>query len=208
VVQGAATPSLLETYEPERRPHAAALIRMALNIGAFMQPKSVAGAWAAQTALRLACLVPACRDYILQLRFKPKPRFDRGWFEPSAGQPWSELVPQPPVQHRDRGSLLLDELLGPGFAVVGWDSPAFRVHAARLLPAGMAGRVVALVRRDDDFLGPPPPSGIEQARDATGDLGALLDRSGAAAMLVRPDRYAACFVDPQRLALGSGLSLP
>ena len=35
---------LVETYEPERRPHAAALIRMALRIGTFMQPRTMRGA--------------------------------------------------------------------------------------------------------------------------------------------------------------------
>lgn len=199
VVRGEAQPSLMATYESERRPHATALIQMALRIGAFMQPKSVLGAWSVQTALRLACLVPACRDYILQLRFKPKPRFTQGWFEPAPGQPWSELAPQPPVQHRERGTVLLDELLGPGFAVVGWDSPDFRAHAARLLPPGLPGRVVALVRRDDDFLGAPPPEGIAQARDATGELGALLDRCGAAALVLRPDRYTYRYVDAPAL---------
>src|SRR3974390_188200 len=49
---------LLDTYEPERRTHAAALIRMALRIGSFMQPKSLAGAMLAQTALRVACIIP------------------------------------------------------------------------------------------------------------------------------------------------------
>jgi 3-(3-hydroxy-phenyl)propionate hydroxylase len=175
-----AAPDLIESYEQERRPHAAALIKMALRIGAFMQPKSMAGAALTQAALRAACLIPACRDYILQLRFKPKPQLSSG----------AELLPQPLVEHRTRGLIRLDSLLGDAFAVIGWDTPAFRAGAARLLLPGMPGRVVALVRRDDDFLGDDIGPSIERARDGTGELGALLARHGAVAIVVRPDRYA------------------
>jgi 3-(3-hydroxy-phenyl)propionate hydroxylase len=189
VVRGSADATLLDTYESERRPHAAALIRMALRIGAFMQPKTIAGAFAAQTALRLACLVPACRDYILQLKFKPKPRFAQGWFETSSEHPAAELIPQPLLETAAGGTALLDTLLACGFAVIGWDTPAFRAHAKALLPPGFSGKVLALIRREDDFLCPEPDPGIGRARDTTGELGAWLDERRAAAIVLRPDRY-------------------
>jgi len=189
VTRGAAGAELVETYEQERRPHAAALIRMALRIGAFMQPKTVPGAIVAQTALRLACLLPACRNYILQLRFKPKPRFRQGWFVASPRHQHAELLPQPLVECVDGRQVLLDTLLGDGWSVLGWDTPAFRAHAARLLPASEGGRIVALVAPDDDFLGPAPAAPIQRLRDAGGQLAAILQRCGAAALVVRPDRY-------------------
>jgi 3-(3-hydroxy-phenyl)propionate hydroxylase len=200
VLRWGAPAALMDSYEPERRPHAAALIRMALRIGAFMQPKSIPGAIAAQTTLRLACMVPACRDYILQLKFKPKPRFAQGWFEPAPGHAHSELLPQPLMEHSRRGAVLLDDLLGEDFAVIGWDTPDFRAHAGRLLPAGMPGRVLGLVPRDDDFLGPEPSAPMERARDVTGILAALLQRRGAAALVVRPDRYTWRAVPARELA--------
>lgn len=194
VTRWGANEDLIDSYEQERRPHATALIRMALRIGTFMQPKTVPGAAMTQAALRLACLVPACRDYILQLRFKPKPQLWAGYFQPSLRQPRSELLPQPLVEHHERGLVRLDELLGDGFAVIGYDSSAFQAAACRLLPAGMPGRALALVRRDDDFLG-AGSSGIEIARDVSGEFGAILDRCGAVAIVVRPDRYGYRFVD-------------
>jgi 3-(3-hydroxy-phenyl)propionate hydroxylase len=189
VLRWGAQPALVDSYEPERRPHATALIRMAQQIGTYMQPKTVPGAMFAQAALRLACLVPACRDYILQLKFKPKPRFAQGWFQASPAHAFSELLPQPLVERAQGSAVLLDTLLGAGFAVIGWDTPAFRAQAASLLPSGMPGRVLALVARDDDFLGAEPGAPVERVRDATGALGDLLDRLGAAALVVRPDRY-------------------
>jgi 3-(3-hydroxy-phenyl)propionate hydroxylase len=200
VTRWGATATLLDSYESERRPHAAALIQMALRIGAFMQPKSIPGALLAQTALRAACLIPACRDYILQLKFKPKPQLQRGCFEGSAGHARSELLPQPLVERAHQGLVLLDELLGGDFAVVGWDSPAFREHASRWLPAGVPARVVALVRGEDDFIGTEPPEGIERVRDATGELGRWLDARAAAAVVLRPDRYWFRLVAPATLA--------
>jgi 3-(3-hydroxy-phenyl)propionate hydroxylase len=88
----------------------------------------------------------------------------------------------------------LDELLGDGFAVIGFDSAAFRAAALRLLPPGMQGCVLPLVRRDDDFLGGHPEDALQPARDVSGELGAMLDHRGAVAVVVRPDRYGYRFV--------------
>ena len=208
--------SLIDSYEPERKPHAAALIRMAMRIGDFMQPASIPGAMLAQTALRLACLVPWCRDYILQLRFKPKPHFAEGWFERSTGATHSQLVPQPFVQHPVKGRVLLDTLIGDGFVVIGWDSPAFLAAALGLLPAGMPGRALALIRRGDDFLGPEPQTrdgepAIERIRDPGGTLDALLDARSAAALVIRPDRYTwrfASSADLETLAATAPVAAP
>jgi 3-(3-hydroxy-phenyl)propionate hydroxylase len=192
---------LVATYEPERRPHATALIRMALRIGTFMQPKTMVGARLMQTALRLACLVPACRDYILQLRFKPKAELREGFFQPSARRPSAELLHQPQVEHPERGRVALDTLLGEGFAVIGWDSASFRAHASAWVPAGAPYRLLALIHQGDDFLPehaaePGAESvaesvtpGPTRARDCTGILAALMARDGAVALVVRPDRY-------------------
>jgi 3-(3-hydroxy-phenyl)propionate hydroxylase len=148
----------------------------------------------------VACLIPACRDYILQLKFKPKPQLQQGCFEGSAAHARSELLPQPLVERPQQGLVLLDGLLGRDFAVVGWDSPDFREHALRLLPAGVPGRVVALVHADDDFIGPEPGDGIERVRDATGELGRWLDARAAVAVVLRPDRYWFRLVAPGALA--------
>jgi len=191
VLKWGAPVSLLDTYEPERRPHAAALIRMALRIGVFMQPKSKLQASLMQGALRLACLIPAARDYILQLKFKPKPHLTEGFFEKSPGADFSEMLPQPLVELSSRNTSRLDALLGTGFAIIGWDSPQFRKAASTHAPlAGAPARAVALTRVGDDFLGEGIlPEGMVQARDPSGMLDAFFDRLKADALVVRPDRY-------------------
>jgi 3-(3-hydroxy-phenyl)propionate hydroxylase len=189
VTQWGFADQLVSTYEPERRPHAAALIKMALRIGAFMQPRTIGGAWLMQSALRVACLFPACRDYILQLRFKPKPQLQDGYFEASKSRRCSELLPQPQVEHPELGRVALDTLLGDGFAVIGWESASFLVHASGLVPAGAPYLVLALVKREDDFPRDRSADLPTVARDFTGILTELMNRDGSVALVVRPDRY-------------------
>lgn len=190
LLRGSLPESVLDSYEQERRPHAAALIQMALRIGRVMQPKSVLGAALTQTALRVACLVPACRDYILQLKFKPKPRFAQGCFLPSPNLGATELAPQPWVHQAPAHALRLDEVLGSGFAVIGWDAAVVREAALHRVPPGLCTGRVALVRSEDDFLDTPADDGtVVRVRDASGELAALLARFGAAALVLRPDRY-------------------
>lgn len=195
LLRGSLPESVLDSYEQERRPHAAALIQMALRIGRVMQPKSVLGAALTQTALRLACLVPSCRDYILQLKFKPKPRFAQGCFLPSPHLSATELAPQPWVQQRPATDVRLDGLLGTGFSVIGWDAAVVRETARHVVPPGLCTGQVALVRSEDDFLDPLPDdngngtAAVVQVRDASGELAALLARFGASALVLRPDRY-------------------
>jgi len=197
VVRRRQAASLLESYEIERRPHAQALIQMALRIGLFMQPNSMAGAILAQTALRLACLLPVCRDYILQLRFKPKPLLKNGYFCAGNAMPNSILLPQPMVENSQRQRVLLDVCLGDGFAVIGRDGAEFRAwaislhedtcRADRLLPADMPVRMVAVLAADEDFINPGSDS--NRVRDVSGTLLTFLRQHDAAALIVRPDRY-------------------
>lgn len=210
LLRGSLQESVLDSYEQERRPHATALIQMALRIGKFMQPKSTWGAALTQTALRAACLVPACRDYILQLKFKPKPRFQNGCFLPSPTLTASELAPQPWVQQSSAKDVRLDEVLGSGFSVIGWDAAVVRDTALNAVPRGMCTGLVALVRSEDDFLGVHDSatvqdgdvaSAVVRVRDATGELTALLERFDASALVLRPDRYVYSVVPRSAAAL-------
>ena len=194
VVRGELPQSLLSTYTDERKPHAWALIEMAVRIGNFMQPKSVLAAMLAQGALKLCSLYPPVRDYVLQLKFKPKPRFQHGFFARAekatvpvvAGQ----LFPQPMVELSDGRQSLLDELLGNGFVWLG-------LADAESLPSfPLPYRRIRVVAQQDDFL-PTHASdtAVEMAmRDVTGVLETILRDAGANAVLLRPDRYVLAYL--------------
>ncbi|WP_408596993.1 bifunctional 3-(3-hydroxy-phenyl)propionate/3-hydroxycinnamic acid hydroxylase [Limnohabitans sp.] len=192
-LQHGASPQLLESYQQERKPHAWALIQMALRIGAFMQPKSRLGAALAQTLLKVVCLVPAAHDYILHLKFKPKPRFFEGFFVPwnipQAKIPSAQLMTQPLVELPNGQTLLLDDLLGTGYAVLQWaDAPELP------LPAGMQARVVRVIRHADDFLPATTAAHALCVRDVQHELAAVLDSAQAQAVVLRPDRYVMGYV--------------
>ena len=188
--QGAA---LLDTYEQERKPHAWSLIAMALRIGRFMQPKTRLGAMAMQGALRIAGLYPPARDYVLQLKFKPKPRFCAGFFLPGGprdGVRAGQLFPQPTIERRDGARVLLDDLLGPGFAYLGWRGDAVPPALTTLAP-GFMPQVLRLLRKGDAF---GPADGDEVARDCEGIIEQTLVAAGARAVVLRPDRYVLAYL--------------
>lgn len=202
VVRGDMAPSLLSTYAQERKPHAWSLIRMAVRIGTFMQPKSVLAAMLTQGALKLCSLYRPVRDYVLHLKFKPKPRFFEGFFvmgeRADALVPAGQLLPQPQVELPGGAHVPLDDMLGHGFAWLGLaDAP---------LPTGfpLPIRTLRIVAQQDDFL--PADGGADAVlRDVDGVLDKLLRSAGANALLLRPDRYVLSYLgcagasDPQRL---------
>ena len=202
VVQGRQAAGLLDSYEQERKPHAWSLIQMALRIGAFMQPKSVMGAAITQGSLRMLCLIPAVRDYILHLKFKPKPRFAAGFFVGEGRHHGpvhpGQLLPQPWVELPGGQRVLLDDVLGHDFAVLQWAG-----SDAVAVPVGMLARRVQLVRQGDDFLptqlgtSAPTESNCVAVRDCDGVLADILDVGDAQAVILRPDRYVFAFLKSQ-----------
>nr|WP_315430936.1 bifunctional 3-(3-hydroxy-phenyl)propionate/3-hydroxycinnamic acid hydroxylase [uncultured Albidiferax sp.] len=191
VVRGEMSPSLLGTYVQERKPHAWSLIEMAVRIGSFMQPKSVFAAIVTQGALRLCSLYRPARDYVLQLKFKPKPRFRQGFFLPGesadalvrAGQ----LLPQPLVELPGGARVPLDDMLGHGFVWLG-------LHGAPNPPdLGLSCHHVRVVAEQDDFLTTDSSAG-SVLRDVDGTIEKVLRSAGANAMLLRPDRYVLAYL--------------
>ena len=191
VVKGEAHGRLIDTYQAERKPHAWSLILMALRIGRYMQPKSRLGAAVSQTLLKMVCVIPAARDYILHLKFKPKPRFFQGLFFPAGAKdlpiPAGQLMTQPRMQRHDGSEVLLDDLLGHGFALVQWHDASLKA-----LPGALATRVVRVLRKDDDFLAGPDSDSV--VRDLTGEIARVLDGAGAAGVFLRPDRHVLAYL--------------
>ena len=201
VSRGEFAAALLDTYEEERKPHAWSLIAMALRIGRFMQPKSRLAAMAMQGALRLAGLYAPARDYVLQLKFKPKPRFAAGFFVPGGpqgGVRGGQLFPQPGIERSDGVRVLLDELLGPGFAYIGWQADTVPPVLATLAPR-FSPQALLLLRQGEAF---GAADGEPALRDGEGVIGQALADAGAQAVVLRPDRYVLAYLSPADCADG------
>lgn len=205
VTRGRLGPGLLASYEPERRDHVWAMIEFALNIGRVLAPPNAFAAWAIEQGFRALSLYPKARDYIAQMKFKPPPRFAKGFIVPDGKSARCTLVgrmfTQPRVRTVDGFEVLLDEVLGPGFALL--------VRGARgeaALPALNAAPFAALdanivvMRPDGDTRAAPAHVSVVHHIGAPSPrIAELSDHI----ILLRPDRYVAACVKVDELETGA-----
>lgn len=197
VARGQAGPGLLDTYERERSGHVWQMIELALRMGGIMAPSSWLKGFLTQCGFLALNVWPPARDYVVQMKYKPKPRFSAGFMVPD-GRPSRQtlvgrLFPQPRVDAERGEPVLLDELLGNRFALlvrtgdpVGifarLDHPLWRrldIGRVALLPAG-APRVEA--------------EGIAVAAEIDGAVAASFAGYEECALLLRPDHYVAAAI--------------
>src|SRR6185312_14103474 len=126
VVNGYAEEALLDTYDVERRKHARAMIDLSTMVGRVISPTNRRVAAARDLVVRSASIVPSLKRYVLEMRFKPMPRYEHGAVihdEPrDPGSPVGTLFVQPSVDTRTQRDVLLDDVLGEWFAVLCWNN--------------------------------------------------------------------------------------
>jgi 3-(3-hydroxy-phenyl)propionate hydroxylase len=126
VVTGRADDRLLDTYDIERRKHARAMIDLSTMVGRVISPTDRRVATARDLLVRSASIVPSLKRYVLEMRFKPMPRYEQGAVVHSApgraDSPVGTLFIQPRVDTRTQRDVLLDDVLGDWFAVLCWNN--------------------------------------------------------------------------------------
>ena len=156
VVQGRAASTILDSYSVERRPHAKAMINLALFLGKLVMPSNRVAAFLTHGMMSLMGFVPRLRRLFEELEIKPQNRFANGLFAPqdrAARLVRGGLLPQgwvrSPVDHH---MVLSDEALGTSLALIGFGvDPAQSLETAlrsgwaqaggtllQFLPRGMA----------------------------------------------------------------------
>ena len=78
VVQGRADDALLDTYGQERRDHARMMIHLSEVAGDIFAPESATAARIRDSVTLAMNAVPAVKQYFVEMRFKPMPRYERG----------------------------------------------------------------------------------------------------------------------------------
>ena len=138
VLSGKAGAGLLGSYEQERKPHLQQMIDLAIHMGRVMMPKGRFSATFVQLGFRALALYPPARDYVAQMKYKPKPRFVRGFFVPDGKgirrTRVGRMFPQPIVMRPDGALILLDEALGAGFALVAFGQTPERALSGWVQP--------------------------------------------------------------------------
>ena len=135
-----AGPGLLDTYAQERRAHVWAMIRLALRMGTIMGPPNRLIGFATRAALGALRVWRPASDYVMQMKYKPKPRFDAGFLLPrgrTAPELVGRLFPQPMVTTVYGADVLLDDAIGQSFCLLArtadpTDRPVRPARASRL----------------------------------------------------------------------------
>lgn len=150
VIRGTAGPKLLETYDQERRHHADQMVKFATGIGKFYAPYSYFTEFFRKIFFWGVHRLPSLRDYVLQMKFKPMPFYEKGLVDHSnaGGKALvGRMMNQPKVADAQDLPKLLDDAIGAGFAVIGInDDPAKYMNAAQLELAHGVGSVVQINR--------------------------------------------------------------
>jgi 3-(3-hydroxy-phenyl)propionate hydroxylase len=193
VVRGQLGPRILDTYEEERRRHAAKMIQLSLQMGAVMAPRNYWSAWTIQTAFRLLGIFPPAQEYVAQMKYRPKPRFLSGFIVPGGRQRHRTLIgrlfPQPFVETQEQQKVFLDEVLGNGFSLLARTSQPEHIIAATTQPVWdrLQIRRIAVLPQNAAWCCPP---GVTTVREIDQVLAGYPDHL----ILLRPDHYvAACF---------------
>lgn len=198
IVQGRLDPAALQSYHDERHSHARAMISLADMFGAMLSQTNPVLAALRDTFFLSIRNIPKIRDYVLQMKFKPMPRYSRGVVGDSADRTQRECIGrmfiQPLVEGENGATLRLDEALGAGFALIGWrrDPRAGLPPALRAQLDKLGCRYVAAQRArsgcDPDEL---QAGALPVLQDTENALHFWFQRTRADWVLVRPDRYVA-----------------
>lgn len=122
VLRSEAQTGLLDTYQQERAPHVREMIRLSAFLGNIVMPTNRLHTFLRDGVLRTLLRVPPVATSLTEMRIKPALSYKQGFRSrvktrisaTYAGQ----LLPQPLVLTQKNKLVLLDEVLGPDFALL------------------------------------------------------------------------------------------
>lgn len=206
IVQGRLQPSVLQSYHHERHRHAKAMIDLADVFGAMLMPTSHVKAWLRDRFFSAVRLMPGVKNYVLQMGFKPMPKYEQGVIVKQPGSPMvGRMLIQPDVEDASGTRRKLDDVLGPWFAVIGWqtDPQAALGDADRARWHALGAR---FVRVDRARCGGAPGvretsmHGTTCVEDVDNQFADWIAAHPGNVVVLRPDRYIAAQCGPAELA--------
>jgi 3-(3-hydroxy-phenyl)propionate hydroxylase len=185
------------------------MIDVSVRMKNFVSQSNPVKATLRNVAVRAMLATPKLRDYIREVRFKPPPTYKQGSYFglPRKGRKGAEgrPVPQPMVRSFDGRRALLDELLGEGFALLGYAvDPRPSLDAGSVLELEALGtRFIALYplggRPQGRGVARTAASGLVEAEDITGEGIAWLRETSARpghVAFIRPDKFVYALASP------------
>jgi 3-(3-hydroxy-phenyl)propionate hydroxylase len=189
VVQRRLGPGVLQTYQAERAPHAWSLIQLAVNMGRVMMPTSPLRAALVAGAFRAMRVLPRLQSYFALMKYKPRPFYRDGLIARADGGLGlaGRMLPQPRVERADRSTVLLDELMADGFALLAYGPQAEAL--AHVAPLNFPVTRIAILPQIQNAAG--AADSVLVVRDLANALAPLARDRQTILLLVRPDRYIA-----------------
>ena len=192
VLRGHADPAILQSYQIERKPHVQRMTRMSVNFGRILQTESRTVAWIRNLFFRLLKFVPTIGRKVRSGEFRPEASFSGGLVATDRQQQSraarGKLFIQPKVRTTDEESVLLDEVLGHGFAVLGLevDPRCVITTESQAFWENLSTRFVRIIGATEQ---PGPEDGLAVVADLESKLAAWFDRFQVNLVVLRPDRY-------------------
>jgi 3-(3-hydroxy-phenyl)propionate hydroxylase len=189
VVCAGAPGAVLHSYPKERRAHVRHMNAVALGLGGAVQTRAEPLAALRDALVTGLARVPPLLRWARRGGWKPVSRHRHGLVARDRGQATDRLhgclMPQPQVLDAGGRSALLDDALGPGFALVGLEV-AVAVPPA---PDGLALHGLCLRRRGAAVA----PGEVQEVDQALRDWWPL---AGHRVLILRPDRFVFAVTDP------------
>ena len=194
VVTDRAGEALLDSYETERRKHAQAMIDLSTIVGRIISPTNRRVAILRDIVARMAGAVPPLKRYVVEMRFKPMPRYETGAIVHSQprtpNSPVGTLFIQPRIDTRDTTGVLLDDVLGPWFAVLCWNNDPRRVLGDAAFSAwkALGARFMTLRPHTQLHWTDDDDPDVIVVGDRDGRLKSWFDTHDESVLFLRPDR--------------------
>ena len=192
VLRGYADAQILNSYQIERKTHVQKMTRMSVLFCRILQTQSRPVAGIRNLFFRLLKFVPVIGRKVISGEFKPEASFRRGLVATDRQQlsrtARGKLFIQPKVRTTNKESVLLDEVLGHGFAVLGLevDPRCVITPESQAFWENLSTRFVRIIGETQK---PGPEEGLVVVADLESRLAAWFARFHVNLVVLRPDRY-------------------
>lgn len=208
IIQERASPSILASYDQERRGHATELVGLADNMGAVLGLTNPLMAGVRDWLFQAVNTVDNLRSHLLEFKFKPKATITKGLVHHERAELREDdlvgqLFVQPHIEDAQGQRRRLDEVLGNSYAVLG-----YRVNPREPLSEDMAAywarwdmRFIQVNRSRSGIGRGQPLTALDaiSVEDVDNRLGEWFSKVRDCIVVVRPDRFVAAITTPERL---------
>lgn len=187
VLEGRMPDGVLDLYQIEREPHVREMTKLAQTLGFFIEERHPAKVALRNYGLPLLQKLPVIGPVIREFRFKPAPTVAKGLLTGVVGRGTvvGRMIPQPVVATDGARQVKLDETLGDGFGVLGFDiDPRTAMTAEQVAAWESLGATFRTVRPTT-----VAPCTAEDIVDFTNVLTPWATKHRVSVVVLRPDRF-------------------